>query len=66
MNIDYQPDLLECVMFLTGKKHEGDCYFTDKADEGCPDCKDADIAFWPKIKAALSKAKSTPQNKEEK
>lgn len=37
------------IMFYTDKNHTGDCVFTDKADEGCYLCNEAEQKAWPEI-----------------
>ena len=49
------PELLEELKFWTGQKHEGDCCYTDKADEGCYLCGKAALERWPKTKALIAR-----------
>ena len=50
------PELLAELLFWFGRKHEGDCWFTDKTDEGCPDCREAENARAAKTQAVIAKA----------
>lgn len=49
-------ELLDELKFWAGNKHKGDCSYTDKADEGCYLCRDAERLRWPKTVKIIAKA----------
>lgn len=41
--------MLASLLFLTERKHDGDCQYTDKSDEGCYLCTREENKRWPDI-----------------
>lgn len=54
-------ELEMALNFWIGSKHKGDCVYTDKSDEGCHLCQDAEREYYPKHKALLEPSKAGPQ-----
>lgn len=49
--------MVEALEFFVKPKHDGDCVFTDKSDEGCYLCVAAEKQKWPSILEALELAR---------
>lgn len=49
-------ELLDELLFWFGKKHEGDCSYTDKSDEGCYLCEKAQRERYSKTQEVILKA----------
>lgn len=52
------------LRFYTQAKHEGECVFSDKCDEGCYLCSKAENEHYPKVLKALSPTAGTDYVKE--
>lgn len=46
--------LLDELKFWFGERHEGECQYTDKADEGCYLCRNAEVLRLPKTKRLIA------------
>lgn len=53
--------LADALSFWLGKKHDDDCVFTDKSDEGCQLCSEAEKKNYPKHKDLLAISPAVPQ-----
>jgi hypothetical protein len=54
----------EALVWLSGKKHDGECYYSDKVDEGCFLCHEAEQKGWHKVTEAISQPENTNRKKQ--
>lgn len=57
--------LRSALELVSRKPHEGDCIYTDKSDEGCYLCRDAENKNWKKVYEILNATPNTKAYAEE-